>query len=1037
MFVLAVVIFGVISFTNLRVDLLPDITYPTLTVRTDYPGSAPSEVESLVSSKIESAVGIVSGVVNVQSSSRASVSDVVVEFDWGTDMDFASIDIRENLETVQLPSGAEKPRILRFDPSLDPIMRISLFGADDLIGLRLLAGETVRRRIESIEGVASVLVVGGAEEEIHVEIDEARLATRGISVAQVVSRLRQENINLTGGVLVEGGAEFLVRILNQFITTDEISDIVVGESKDGTVAGASIRLRDVAELKRGIKQRTVIHRTNGEQSVELAVYKEAAANTVSVSDIVQERLAGVEGELDQVGGTRLSVVFDQATFIRLSIRGVINTALWGGLLAVIVLFLFIREVRSTAIIGIAIPVSIVATFFFMFLANVSLNIMSLGGLALGIGMLVDNSIVVLESINRHTGMGKSKLEAAKAGGGEVGKAVSAATLTTICVFIPVIFLQGIAGQLFTDPALTVTFSLIASLALSLTLLPMLYSVGGSRADEGADKESKFIRIIASPIRGVGIIATFFGKVINVLLRPIYLGFDKVFITIESLYPKNLSWALSHKTIVIAAALVVFGASVILMPFLGSELIPEVSRGEFSVEVETPVGTPVEETDTNLLHLKRLSEDVEDITLTYSIAGTSSAFGSSENNENIGELNISLADGVRDSEEEKIIEELRRRFENVPGIALSFARPPLFTFDSPIEIAIKGYDLNTLSTLSTRLSEKMSGIAGLADIKSSLDAGNPEIQITFDRQRLAELGINVQSVAEIIRRKIQGDIATEYETGNRKIDIRVRAREQDREDIADLRRLIIGTREEVPISLASLAFITVREGPADIRRTDQERAAIITANLAGRDLGSVISDIEREVESLELPRDFNVEIGGQRQEMSASFDSLRFAILLAILLVYLVMAAQFESLLQPFIILFAVPFGMSGVILMLLISGTSISVIVLIGIIIMAGIVVNNAIVLVDYINRLIRSGMETATAVQEAAKVRLRPILMTTSTTVLALVPMAVSRGEGWEIRAPLALTVIGGLIVSTMVTLILVPSIYTAIYSLIKRRAT
>ncbi|MCG8604819.1 efflux RND transporter permease subunit, partial [bacterium] len=471
MLMVAAVVFGFVAFQRLPINLLPDISYPTFTIRTEYPGTAPGEVENLISKPVEEAVGVISGVVRTSSISRPGISDVILEFDWDTDMDFASLEVREKLDMLNLPQEVEAPILLRFDPSLDPIMRVALAGEESLIALRLFAEERIKQELESLDGVASVQVSGGLEEEIQINVNEGKLATLGIPITQVSQRMAQENVNLTGGTLKDGEAEFLVRTLNEFQRVDEMRDIVVGMRNQ-----VSIILEDVAEVRKGHKERTVITHLNGEESVEIAIYKEADKNTVTVAKTVKERLQNVMQEFEEYNvPLNMSIVNDQSLFIESSVDEVLNTAIWGGILAIMVLYVFLRSMKSTVIISLAIPISIVVTFFFMFLANVSLNIMSLGGLALGVGMLVDNAIVVLESIDRYRRRDYSQAEAADKGTSEVGQAVIASTLTTVCVFVPIIFVEGIAGQLFNDQALTVTFSLVASLMVALTLIPMLAS----------------------------------------------------------------------------------------------------------------------------------------------------------------------------------------------------------------------------------------------------------------------------------------------------------------------------------------------------------------------------------------------------------------------------------------------------------------------------------------------------------------------------------------------------------------------------------
>ncbi len=1074
MFVVAAVIFGLVAFRRLSINLLPDITYPTLTVRTDYEGTAPSEMERLVTEPVEGAVGVVTNVIRVSSTSRPGVSEVVVEFSWGTDMDFASLDLREKLDRLQLPQGAEKPVLLRFDPSLDPIMRIGLYGQESLVALRLLAEEQIKLDLESLEGVAAARVNGGLEEEIHIELDEPRLASLRIPVQQITRRLGQENVNLTGGQLKDGEAEYVVRTVNEFRSVQEIRDIVVGERRD-----AAITLSDVGRVFRGHKERTVINRINGRESVELAVYKEGDANTVTVADRVTEALRGFQKEAGALGGNaQIDVVFSQATFIRASVSEVLNTAIMGGVLAVVVLYLFLGNPRSTAIISLSIPISVVSTFLLMFSSDVSLNIMSLGGLALGIGMLVDNSIVVLESVQRYRDEGLSSLEATVTGASEVGRAVVASTLTTICVFVPIVFVEGIAGQLFRDQALTVTFSLAASLLVALTLIPMLASLEFGRRDDAAGVQRRRWNLPSGSTAGLARGIRFFlragralGRGAVALLYPVIWLFDQIMDRTYRFYPRVIGWALGHRAAVLLFALALAGASWLLVGFLGSELIPEMSQGEFSVSVKMPVGTPLVATERTIRGMERIIQAQPEVELVYSTVGSSGASDGSagEERENIGQIQVALKEGIIRAREDAVMDRLRQAFRGMPAAECKFARPSFFTSKTPIEVEISGYNLNTLRTLSDELARRLEDVSGLVDVKTSAEGGNPEVQIRFNRKWVAQMGTTINAIGTLIRNKIQGEVATEFAQGDRKVDIRVRADEQHRATVEDLKRLIVSPADaSAPIPLAVVADLTVEMGPAEILRADQERVAVVSANLEGRSLSEVVDDIEAVIRDMDYPPDYHVKIGGQNEERKRSFESMQLAILLAVFLVYLVMASQFESLIHPFVIMFSIPFGLVGVVWMLLATGQTVSVVVLIGLIMLAGIVVNNAIVLIDYINALRRDrGMAKREAIERACQVRLRPILMTTSTTVLGLLPMALGIfdfrpfvgsvesglanvlpggalqyvmgamnvvfpvGQGAEIRAPMAITVIGGLVISTLVTLVLIPTLY----SLVDRR--
>ena len=1073
-FFVALVMFGLISFRELPVDLLPDLSFPTLTIRTEYPGVAPADVETFVTTPIEDAVGIVSGVADVSSISRAGLSDVVMEFAWGTDMDFAAIDVREQLAQLALPAAAEDPILLRFDPALDPIMRVSVgstapgdVSVGDQVGLRLLAEQSIKQRLESIDGVAAALVSGGVEEEIQIDVDQRRAALLDIPLSQIASRLQRENVDVTGGSIADGAAEYLVRVLARFADLDEIGRIVVGEAGD-----VQVRLQDLADVRSGYQEQSTITRTNRRPSVEIAIHKEAAANTVAVAQAVRARLAEVEEELAGVADVELRVVSDQSRFIERSIRDVVQAALVGGMLAIAVLYLFMRRLRSTLVVGLAIPISVIASFFLMFLGGVSLNIMSLGGLALGIGMLVDSSIVVLESIDRHLSAAADRSTAARAGGAEVGGAVVAATLTTLCVFIPVVFVSGIAGQLFVDPALTVTFSLLVSLAVALTLIPMASAVGlrgpapGARVDaepaesasadtpspsgppspagdspprardaEDVARELLSVRVAAAPGRGILAVGRGVGIVLRLLLTPLFWLFERSYGGVSAVYPRLLGWALGHRLLVVFLAVLLLAGALSLVPLLGTELIPEIRQGTIVADVELPPGTPVARTDATLAEMQRRAAELPAVAQTYAVAG-SSRTGGNEVRENSGQILIDLQPGYRGGGEDQALAELRDALAGVPGAAVTFGRPPLLTFDAAVEARISGAATAVLERAAQAVAERLAGVAGLADVSARLAGTSPEVVIDLNRPRLADLGLDAEQVGEIVAAKLQGEVPTELERGRQDVALRVRTRSEDRATIEDLAALIVTTVGDVPVPLSAVAEVAVVDGANEIRRIDQQPVVLVTGNLDGRDLGSVTGEVRAVLDDAAAEYRVLAELAGQWQDMVDSFASMRLAIILAIALTYLVMAAQFESLLHPLIILAAVPFGLVGVVLALAIFAVPVSAIALIGVVMMAGIVVNNAIVLVDYVNQLRRRGMDPRTAIQQAAVTRLRPILMTTATTVLGLMPLALQVGQGWELRQPLAVTVIGGLLFSTLITLVLIPTLYSLVDSRLAGRS-
>ena len=1026
MIMVAVAAFGMVGFSRLSVNLLPDITYPTITIRTGYPGTAPAEVERLISEPVEGLVGVVSRVVRVSSVSRPGLSDVIVEFEWGTDMDFASLDLREKLDLVDLPQEAESPILLRFDPSLDPIMRIALHGGSSLMELRRVAEDRVRLDLESLEGVAAVRVEGGLEEEIQVELETRRLASLGIPISVVTQRLAAENVNLTGGLLKDGEAEFLVRTLNELTGPADIEQVVVAR-----IGGAPVKLADVGRVVRGHQERDVVTRIDGREGVEIAVFKEGDANTVSVSAAVRERLGEFQSRFgDLLGDAEVEIVVDQARFISQSVDEVLKTAVIGGLLAIVILFLFLRHLKSTAIISLSIPISVAATFFLMYATGVSLNIMSLGGLALGVGMLVDSSIVVLENVQRYREQGRSPLEAARLGAGEVGSAVIAATLTTICVFVPIVFVEGVAGQLFRDQALTVTYSLVASLLVALMLIPMLASLAlrPLTAEEEGRGDGAVVRGPAALLRALGALLRGLGRGLAALLSPLFWLFDRGYGAAAAAYPRVLGWCLGRRAIALAAFAALSAGVLFQARTLGVELIPEMSQGEFLIDLEWPAGTPLERTTELVTRLDRQVRELPGVATVFSQIGASGQTGgfADEKKENLAQLFVRLEPG--EWSEERIMDRAHTLLAGVPDLDHRFSRPSYFSFRAPVEVEVTGYNLETLEGIAAELAAGMRAIPGLVDVKSSAEGGQPEIQVVFHRERIAELGTTIQDAGGLLRNQLQGQVSTELIRRDRHIDVRVRAVEEERRSVEDLQALVVSPPSyPVPVSLESVAEVDVVEGPAEIRRLDQERVVVITANLGGRDLGSAVEEIEALAAGIARPEGFDVSMGGQNEEMVRSFDSMRFALLLAVFLVYLVMASQFESFLHPLVIMFTIPLGLVGSALALLAVDARVSVVVLIGLIMLAGIVVNNAIVLVDYVNTLRRrDGLPRLEAVLEAGRLRFRPILMTTSTTVLALLPMALGLGEGAEIRAPMAITVIGGLLLSTVLTLVVVPVVYT-----------
>ena len=1036
MFTLAVLLFGVVSLSRLKVNLLPDLSYPTITIRTALPGSAPLEVENLISKPIEEAVGIIKNVRQVRSISRSGQSDVVLEFVWGTNMDFAGVDVREKIDLLRLPDEADRPLLLRFDPSNEPIMRLALTSSAAAEGdpvalkrLRTLADEDIKNALEAVEGTAAVKASGGLEEEIRVLVDQQKIAQLGLPIEGITQRLAAENVNLSGGRLEEGAQRFLVRTINEFQSVDDIRNAILS-TRDSRV----VRVRDVATVTRSHKDRVAITRLDGRESVELAIYKEGDANTVQVARKLEQRIESLKSTFPD--DLELTEVYDQSVFIADAIGQVRDAALIGGTLAVLVLYLFLRNFRATVVIAVAIPVSIVGTFVPMFASDITLNIMSLGGIALAVGLLVDNSIVVLENIVKRRDAGDDAMTASVRGTREVAGAVTAATLTTVAVFFPMVFVTGIAGQLFRDQALTVTFALLFSLLVAMTLIPMLSAWSKApRFADADDTEPPSLIVRGFAWLFIGLRGSWRGTAaaLRVLLWPLVWLVQRFDGAMARVYPPLLRFSLRHRFVILLVAGGLTALSASLVPRLGTELIPQLSQGEFFVDVRLPPATPLSGTDRVLRKAQGAASEIDGIELSYAVAGTGSRIDASpvDAGENAGRLTVRLGANATREDEERTMAALRESLRELPGATYKFSRPSLFSARTPLEVEVRGDDLDAIQRGAELVAELMRRNDNLADIKSSIEMGNPEIQIRFDPARAANLGLLVRDIADRVVTKVRGTEATRYTIRDRKIPVLVRSIDSNASSLDDINNLIVNPASTRPISLGAIADVAIAMGPSEIRRIDQERVAIVSANLAGGDLGSAVARLEAELIEAPLPATVTAVVSGQNAEMQSSFLSMQFTLLLAVFLVYLVMAAQFESIVHPLVILFTIPLALVGAVLALFVTGTTINVVVFIGAIMLAGIVVNNAIVLVDLINQLRGRGTPRFEAIVEAGRSRLRPILMTTATTTLGLLPMALGLGDGAEVRAPMAITVIGGLLMSTALTLVVIP----VVYSLLDRR--
>ncbi|HOV31883.1 MAG TPA: efflux RND transporter permease subunit [Candidatus Hydrogenedens sp.] len=1199
-------VFGWQSYQKLPINLMPDISYPSLTVRTEFEGAAPEDVEKLVTRPLEEMLGIVGGLVEISSVSSVGLSEITLEFLWNTEMNIAQQDVRDRLDLFEPPKEVtKKPVILRFNPNLDPVIRIGMTPPSDLTDeeknqyLTTLR-ESVQRRLksdlEAETGIAQVDVKGGQEEEIQILVDSKMLKSLGISLEDIVRSLASQNINIAGGKLVEGKTEYIVRTLKEFKDIEDIKNVIIStsaglpaldsnpisaississlqslSSTSSNVQNVSnkavpIKLKDVAIVRWGNKERDTIIRINGEDAIELEIYKEGDSNTVTVCNLAKD-LLGIErkksfsellneqislaiqtGSSSQYAdgnspfqasnarreqmkkktllgsippGVKIHIISDQSQFIISSIEEVQSSAVNGGLLSLLILYLFLRELRSTLTIGFAIPISIIIVFIPMFMRDISLNIMSLGGLALGIGMLVDNSIVVLESITRCREEGDSVIDSAIRGTSEVGAAVTSSTLTTVAVFFPVAFVEGIAGQIFGDLALTVTFSLLASLFVALFFDPLIVSKthfeSGNRQNiflpiriflyyrnvrhrnfltsflitsllilkkhikkskshffeifkykSSNSKIKNTLKILFFPfnvllrliswiilnfiiypvITMVTIVILPFvilTVLIYVIIRKIlyillYLPleiFNIGFSGFRHIYRVILSKSLRFSPLFILLAIVLFIYTISILPQLGQELIPTMKQGEFNIVFETRAGTKLEQTLQKALRIEdKLKEHplIERITLQVGTTDTSKS-ESKGTNENKATFTIILKNRSETAQiQDKIIDEIRSTLIPLPEESITFSLPTLFTLKNDLEVQVFGDDLNILKTVGEKCLQKVKEVKGVKDADISIQPGYPELLIQLDRELLAERGLTPAQVANKLRTEIQGEIATKFNRGGDKIDIRVRTDQALLKSIDDLKQLSI-VEGAVPVRLCDIAKIVEDVGPSDIRRIGQKRVALITANIEGRDLASVSNEVLDRLRKVEKPREFFITLGGQNRELSSSYQSLQFALFLALFLVYVVMACQFESIWLPLLIMFSIPLAFVGVVLTLFWTNTNLDVMVFLGSIVLAGIVVNNAIVLLDYTEQLVARGYSLHDAIVQASVARLRPIFMTTLTTVLGLLPMLTSRGEGSELRQPLALTVIAGLSSSTLLTLWIIPMAYYMFSNLVHRK--
>ena len=1003
MVMLIVVILGAFSLLRLPIDLMPEVEYPTLTVSTNYENASPEEMEELITRRVEEAVAAVPGVDEMTSNSAEGISNVRVSFVWGTNLDAAASDVRERIDRIlpRLPDDADRPQLRRFDPSSFPILLFGVSSRLDPIELRTLIDDQLKHRLERVPGVAVVDVWGGLEREIQVNLDFDRIRALQLPLDQVLDAIREANVNVPAGSIERGLFDVTLRTPGEFTDLDEVRETVVAVRD-----GATIRLGQIATIDDTHERISQIIRINGEPGVRLAVRKQSGTNTVEVAEQVKREAERINRDFPQLN---LMPIIDQSEYIERSIANLGRTILYGGALAILVLLFFLRNVRSTFIIAVAIPISIVATFALVYAGGFTLNLMTLGGLALGVGMMVDNAIVVLESIYRSRERdGLDGPRAAVEGTGQVSSAVIASTITTLVIFLPLVFVEGITGMMFKPLAYVVGFALICSLGVALTMVPMI--------------ASRMLRPIGSS-----------GFAQTKLVHGVIEGAGWLFDELEHAYRDVLALVLRFRLLTLGFALAAFAASLLLVPKLGAEFLPPTDEAEVRVNAEMEVGTRLDVIDRQMRKIEAIVDrEVPEVAGSVLRIGASSYRPGSGAT---GELRLSLVPAnERERSSGDIADDLRDKLEGIAGATIRTREGQgLFLLrmgtggGEALELEVRGYDLDTLDQLASAVSDAIEDVEGVTDVRLSREAGVPQELFRIDRDRAADLGVSVSRLARTLETAIAGSRAGEFRDAGREVTMRVRLRDSEHLELDEILDLLITNNQGEQVVLRNMVSLEAERGPIQIERKNQQRIATVSVNISGRDLGSVAADVRERLRDVPVPANYEVLIGGDYEDQQEAFRELLLSLVLALLLVYMVMACLYESLRDPLIVMFSVPLATIGVVVMLFITETTFNVQSFIGCIMLGGIVVNNAILIVDQATRLRRDrDLATREAVMEAASRRFRPILMTSLTTILALLPLSLGWGEGAEAQAPLARAVIGGLISATAITLLVIPAVYS-----------
>ena len=992
MLILIVMVFGFLSFTRLPLDMFPEMSYPVITVMTSYTGVAPEEVERLVTVPLEGAIAGVNNVKKVSSSSSEGYSTISVEFEWGTNLDAAGQDIKDYISRLKdyMPDGVSDPMVLKFNTSQIPIMFSGVSGIEDPYKLKKFLEDNVQQRVQRLDGVAQVQIYGGVEREIQIAVDPIRLKGKGISVDGVANALRAQNMNTPAGYMVTGGTDFLVRGMGEFGSIDDIRNSIIGAADDGT----PVRLFEVADVKDTYKEKRSLMRMNGKPSVFLVISKQSGANTLKVSQKINKEIADIKAANPQLV---FNTVLDQGEPVKRVTGSTIREGIIGAALAIILLFVFLGNIRPTLIISVAIPLSIISTFIALYVGGFTLNLMTLGGFALGIGRLVDDAVVVIENIYRHLMKGEPPVVAARRGASEVSMAIAASTFTTIIVFLPLLFSTGLAGQLTRGLCLTIMFALLASLFVAFTIVPMLASV-------------------------------FFRKP----KKDNAAWFDVV----KEYYGSWLSRVLDHPWITASVVGIILVVSLgVGVKFLGKEFMPAGDNGMMVLMVEMPQGTPLDETTALTGQLSKLLMSYPEVQFVGEMVGSdneSASHGEGVTGPNGAQIIVKLVEPAkRKRTQQQIEDDFRARQPKLKGAKITLSAMSGFSMgsDKPLTVHIYGNNLATLSDISQNVLNVLKSIPGVKEAESSFSKSRPEYHFVINRQKALVYGLSPYQVQTALQSANLGTVATQYRTGDEEIDVRVILDKRYRDKLDYLKQLPLRTPTGVTIPLSQVVTIVPAEGPAVIKRDSKFRVGIVDANITGRPLGAIVADVKTRLAPLEksLPAGYTISYKGDYENMQESFQQLALALILAVLLIYMVMASQFESLVHPFTIMFTIPLAGIGVVWILLLLGKTLSMVSFLGIIILTGIVVSNGIVMVDYINQCRHRGMAIRDAVIEGCKTRLRPVIITASATVVAMVPMGFFGGTEGSTTSPMALSVIGGLISATFFTLFVVPLVYMA----------